>query len=77
MSDKCPKCQQIKEFIQQCRDNPPPMSFEVEGPFGNALESIEAILKRKSLIELAAYRAKQTGSHKDLKRYLTIRNDRE
>jgi hypothetical protein len=70
--NNCPKCQAIREFIQRQRDNPPPMSFEVEQPFRGVLDGIQAILDHKSPLELACQEAKHTGK---LTKYLKMRRN--
>ncbi len=69
----CPRCEQIRTFIQQCHDNPPPMDFQIEPPFYAVLDGIQAIFDHKTLLELAAAKAARTGNHKDLKAYLKMR----
>lgn len=73
----CPKCQAVQTLIKKLRDNPPPMSYEVEGPFKDVLEGVQAILDHKSLLDLAAERAIKTGDIKDLRMYRKIRRNQE
>ena len=73
----CSKCEAVQALIKKLRDNPPTMSFEAVRLFNDVLEGIEAILKRKSLLELAADRAVKTGDIKDLRIYQRIRRNQE
>lgn len=74
---ECPKCKDVLDFINGQRANPPKMSFEVELPYKDALETIEKIITTKSPIEKALERVKQTGNIEDARKYQKIRRAQE
>ena len=57
MSINREKCQRVPDYIENKRQNPPPMSFKVEEPLRKVLEDITEIITRKSPVEEAAIKA--------------------
>lgn len=74
MSNDCPKCKAILEYIQQQKNNPPAISFEVEGPVRDIFKNITEIITRKSPLEKLYDQAKKT---RNLKRLLKERKRQE